>query len=304
MGHGEPQTGEHTKTAAETAITDSMMSETASQGGTGHENDSGLDHSRGRPQLLHGPFSYCICLGCMEDAKKEAEKRLGNDTFAFEYIKKLEGLVTRLQIQANGDDSFDPCDEVYHKGRMRRRSSLDSGKEHFDYSKFAGSAGPSGPCHVPEDAVVVDADDTHNNRGPKVEVRRMKNVPDRYGNPKIERDRTSPNVLTSVDLSNEYVLSVTREYDRMKNYWRRILEIHSPPFIELLRGIAHSNVDLPAPDSVLCLKEPLMPLFHNRTKLTKYLQVNKSDTETLLLLRPGNIRDSFWTSWRMSVKMW
>ncbi|KAL9595503.1 MAG: hypothetical protein Q9219_006401 [cf. Caloplaca sp. 3 TL-2023] len=241
--------------------------------------DSKAEDGKGRAQLLHGPFSYCNCLGCMEDAKKEAEKRFDNNTFAFEYIKKLEGLVTRLQLQANSDEEIDPRDEVYHNGRMRRRSSVESLRETLDFSKFAGSANPAGPSHVPQEVAVVEVEDNGEDKGPRVEIKRMKTVIDRYGNPRTEKDRKSPKVHALVDLSNEYVLSVIREHDKMKNYWRRTVEILSPPFIELLRGIAHSNVYIPAPDGMLSMKEPLMLLFHNRGKLAEYLQTDRSDPE-------------------------
>ncbi|KAI4205353.1 MAG: hypothetical protein LQ350_000393 [Teloschistes chrysophthalmus] len=220
-------------------------------------------------RLQHGPFSHCLCAGCLEDAKKEAEKRLGNDTFTFAYIKKLEHLVHRLHLDAPralGSD-FTPREEIYRDGRMIRRGSMESLRP----LPFA-STDPIDLCglgNVPTNNTGAAHDDAKlDKKGPKVEIKRFKRTFDQYGTPLIEIDRTTPNAgSTSADLSNEILLLVFREFDRKRKYWRRSLEIHSPAFIDLLRSIIHSNVDLPASDHTLRLKEPLMPLFHNRMKL-------------------------------------
>ncbi|KAL8795715.1 MAG: hypothetical protein Q9182_007494 [Xanthomendoza sp. 2 TL-2023] len=231
----------------------------------------------GDPQVYHGPFSDCPCQGCLEDAKQEAEKRFDSNTLAFGYIKKLEGLVNQLQMDKNGEYNYDMPSEVYRGGRMRRRSSVESLGLAFDFGKFASPCGPSGPSAAPKDIVDVDGNDSLDNKGPKVEIKRMKKTYNQYGDPRVERDRTTPNALTSTDLSKEYVLSVFREYDRKRNFWRKTLEIRSPPFIELLHRLAYSDVDLPAADDMLRLKEPLMPLFHTRAKLVEWLESSQVD---------------------------
>ncbi|KAL8666264.1 MAG: hypothetical protein Q9202_001532 [Teloschistes flavicans] len=223
-------------------------------------------------RLQHGPFSYCTCDGCLEDAKKETEKRLGNDTFTYGYIKKLENLVHRLHLEAQTayDSDFTPPEEVYRDGRMVRRGSMESLRPApFTLGPLTDPSGLSGLDNALKNDPGAASDDSKvDKQGPKVEIKRLKRTYDQYGTPKIEKDRATPNAgSTSVDLSNDFLLSVFREFDRKKNYWRRSLEIRSPSFIELLRGIAHSNVDLPACDDTLRLKEPLMPLFYNRMKL-------------------------------------
>ncbi|KAL8918837.1 MAG: hypothetical protein Q9208_007094 [Pyrenodesmia sp. 3 TL-2023] len=242
--------------------------------------DDPTSTGHGRPQVFHGPFSDCRCLGCLEDAKKEAEKRFDNNTLAFGYIKKLEGLVEYLQIQADADSQDEWEDtRVYHHGRMRRKGSIGSHGNNFDLSKRTDRAGIPGTVDASEVAVAAGGDGTEDYQGPKVAIDRMKKIYDQFGNQVIRKDRTTPNAVASVNLSNEYVLSVFREFDRKKNYWRRVIEIRSPPFIELLREIAHSNIDLPAPDDMLRLKEPFMPLFHNRTKLIENLPTCTSHSE-------------------------
>ncbi|KAL8941963.1 MAG: hypothetical protein Q9216_001943 [Gyalolechia sp. 2 TL-2023] len=250
---------------------DSSSSEASSQYETENGKDPQRQHTPGPSQLLHGPFSYCSCLGCMEDAKKEAEKRFDTNTFAFEYIKKLEHLVTRLQIKANGDDTLDPHDEIYYKGRMRRRSSVGSAEGTFDFSKFADPSNPSGNLEAPKEAVIDDDKNGHDHKEHKMEIRRMKTFWDEHGNPKIEKDRVLSNFQKLHNPSNRHILSVFREYDKKKNYWRRSLQIQCPPFVDLIRRIAYTNVTLPAADDMLCLKEPFMPLFHIRYQLANFL---------------------------------
>lgn len=233
-----------------------------------------------RPQVFHGPFSDCECLGCLEDAKKEAEKRFDNNTFAFGYIKKLESLVDRLQVEADANHEDEWGESIfYRQGKMRRRNSIDSHGDPFEPPKRIAPAGLSRTFDASEPALAAGSDGNEVYQGPKVAIDRMRKTYDQYGAQVIRKDRTAPNAVVSVDLSNEYVLSIFREFDRKKNYWRRVIEIRSPAFIELLRNIAHSNVDLPASDEVLRLKEPLMPLFHNRIKLVEHVQTDKSDSE-------------------------
>ncbi|KAI4289373.1 MAG: hypothetical protein L6R35_001358 [Caloplaca aegaea] len=271
MGHCKAHTGEdpvnvEDKTSAATVDTGEAANGTAN----GDNANPVPDH--GRPQVFHGAFSECDCDGCLEEAKKEAEKRFDNNTLAFKYIKKLEGLVNQLQLQTN-DDVDQPYRNIYHQGRMRHRDSIESSGMPFGLS---GAAGRSRTFGASEQAVVIDGDTKH---GPKVEIKRMKKTFDHYGALRIERDRTTPNELMSAHLANEYVLSTFREFDRKKNYWRKSLEIRSPPFVELLRTVAYSQVDLPAADAMFRVKEPLMPLFYNRAKLIEHLQTNSVDAK-------------------------
>ena len=220
-----------------------------------------------RPQVYHGPFSECDCQGCLEDAKKEVEKRFDSNNLAFGYIKKLEYLVNQLQVAADEDYDYDAPPNVYQSGRMRRMNSVQPVGAPFDSNRFAGPFDPSPTVNDPTDP-----------GGPKIQIKRMKKSYNQYGDIKLERDRTLPSALTSVDLSQEYVLSVFREYDRKRNYWRRTLEIRSPPFIELLRLLAYSSVDLPASDDMLRFKDPLMPLFHTRPRLVEWLRSAEPDS--------------------------
>ncbi|KAL8861640.1 MAG: hypothetical protein Q9178_001841 [Gyalolechia marmorata] len=229
-----------------------------------------------RPQVYHGPFSECDCQGCLEDAKKEAEKRFDSNNLAFGYIKKLENLVNQLQIATNEDYDDDTPPKVYRDGRMRLPDSVEPVRAPFDFNRFAGPFDPSPTLNDPTGG------------GPKIQIKRMKKSYNQYGDIKLERDRTIPSAPTSVDLSQEYVLSVFREYDRKRNYWRRTLEIRSPPFNELLRLLAYPSVDLPVFDDMVRFKEPLMPLFHTRTRLLEWLKSADLDFPNFA---PGQARE-------------
>ncbi len=232
------------------------------------------------PQVFHGPFSNCSCSGCLEDAKKEAEKRFDNNTFAFGYIKKLECLVDQLQLEADAAHQDEWEEPKFHRpGKTYRRNSIDSHRDAFDPTKRTAPAGLYHTFNALESAPAAVSDGTEVYQGPKVAIDRMRKTYDQYGNPVTRKDRTTPNAMASVDQSNEYVLSIFREFDRKKNYWRRVIEIRSPAFVELLLKIAHSDVDFPAPDETVRLKEPLMPLFHNRTKLVEYVQTGIPHSE-------------------------
>ncbi|KAL8872076.1 MAG: hypothetical protein Q9174_002234 [Haloplaca sp. 1 TL-2023] len=201
-------------------------------------------HDLGPAKVFHGAFSSCHCPGCMEDAKKEAEKQYDDKSFAFGYIKKLEGLVDRLQVQ-NG-------------------------------SAIGALAPPIfGPAMSEMlDATTGDVEDLK----PKVEIKRLRKVYTQHDDPQIEQDCSTPSTFGPARVSIGHVLTVYKDFDWKKNYWRRSTEIRSAPFIDLLRMIA-PGIDLPAADNVLCLKEPLMQLFHNRTKLAAIAR-NQSNEET------------------------
>ena len=257
------------------AANESTISNRDSSPNTGH------DPEPGRAQVFHGPFSYCSCKGCMADAKKEAESRMSEKDLAFGYIKKLEGLVQNLQLQIGDDESvFDynaPAEIYCGGGRMGRRDSTGP----FDQnSGFPKAFGPVQALTASEN----ETEEIKQDEGPKLEIKRMKKTYNNYGDPRVERDRTQPNAaVASSNFKNEHVLLVFREFDKRKSYWRRTLEIRSAPFIELLRGMVASDIDLPSSDEVLRLKEPLMLLFHNRSKLAQFAQADNKEGEEQLV---------------------
>lgn len=71
---------------------------------------------------------------------------------------------------------------------------------------------------------------------------------------------------------NRSLVTVTQEYDRNKQFWRRRVEIASSVFYYLLKGMAQDNIDDFFLDGILYMVEPLMILFLNRKQLLQHLE--------------------------------
>ncbi len=104
---------------------------------------------------------------------------------------------------------------------------------------------------------------------PKLEIQRFKKLQNAYGDPKIVRDTDATSGETTKDRSNKTMLTVTREFDRKKEFWRTVIDIHSPAFIKLLREVSHGDADLNVANDTLRLTEPFMVLYHNWEALKK-----------------------------------
>jgi hypothetical protein len=105
--------------------------------------------------------------------------------------------------------------------------------------------------------------------GPKLNIVRWKHTQNRYGTPRWEKDDESAVIKTDErDFSKKSLLTVIREFDDKKQFWRRNIEIVSPVFPDLLEDVSQYHTDVALVDGELCLTEPLMVLFHNRKRLT------------------------------------
>ena len=105
--------------------------------------------------------------------------------------------------------------------------------------------------------------------GPKLGIVRWKQVPSIFGDPRWEKDDNSGVAQDEErDFSKKSLLTVIREFDEKKQFWRRSLEIVSPVFPQLLEGTTQYHTDVALIDGELRLTEPLMVLFHNRERLT------------------------------------
>ena len=242
------------------------------------DNDSARDvpsYRTHRPlKVGHGAFSSCICKKCMESAKIEVEKRFSDETLTTNYIKKLEDLVVNLKLQqhryGSGSESDDSGDEGF-----------DSFLPHPPPPPPPGFFTSSGSYKKPSKekfkprwkkaAKFDDSDDT----GAKIEIKRKRKIYQTYGEPRVEADlgKFVAEDDIKVIAKNESVLTVVREYDVKKNFWRKTIEILSPEFIQTLHEVTPYNVELPAlADGFLILSEPLMPIFWNRQHLTDFAE--------------------------------
>jgi len=115
---------------------------------------------------------------------------------------------------------------------------------------------------------------------PRLEIVRWKQCTTKYGEPEWHEDHKSPTATAAPkDFSQKSLLTVIRDYDGNKQFWRRRVHIVSPPVISLLKDLpcydVHETSQDGEKDGELRLTEPMMVLFHNR----KHLQ-EKATTET------------------------
>jgi hypothetical protein len=165
-----------------------------------------------------------------KDALEEAATSSSDTvTVGFDYLKKLENMIADLQLRAS------PPIEL---------------------------------IEVESKSQVIE--DTTSE--PKLEVLRFKETANHYGDqyPEREPDIKSTNGHNvSENLGNQNVLTVIREFDERKRFWRKKVEIASPDLIvKYLQNAAHYETDVETVDKGLHLTEPFMVLFHNREKLT------------------------------------
>ena len=116
---------------------------------------------------------------------------------------------------------------------------------------------------------------TGKDAGPSLEVSRMKKKHNDYGQPKIVKDREAVEKNGAKNFSNKTVLTVIREFDANKQYWRKHLEIFSPGFSRLIKDTPGFGAGLDVVDGVIQITEPFISLFHNRQALIRALQDEK-----------------------------
>lgn len=219
-------------------------------------------------QTTHGAFSSCTCTRCMVAAKAEVEKRFKDEAWTSNYVNKLQAQVERLEL------------ENEHMQRRRRRysSSTCSTVSLDDIDRIMEVPPPQGPqgkdrldLELPAELKLSLPQDKPGEL--KLDIKRRRKIKQKYGESKIERDDDlGATDLGASTMGAEHVLTVTREFDRKKHFWRRLVDIISPAFLDVLRNESQYDVDLNEVDGTLCLHDPLMLLFHNRRILNKFIE--------------------------------
>ena len=218
-------------------------------------------------ELGHGAVGSCLCDRCVNDARQKVEQQLKEPNWTSNYISKLQAQISLLELR----------NETLSQRRSRRysysESSVASLSDDDEPSPFCRSArGPPGPDN---NVVVIDqpAEPVQEDGGLKVDIKRRRKIQQKYGEQKIERDDDpGTGEFGAQNISNEYVLTVFREFDQKKHFWRRCVEIVSPPFLQVLRQESAYDLELRLTDDRLILHEPMMTLFHNRKTLNKYIE--------------------------------
>ncbi|KAL8796093.1 MAG: hypothetical protein Q9195_001425 [Heterodermia aff. obscurata] len=215
----------------------------------------------------HGAVGSCLCERCVNDARQKVEQHLKEPNWTSNYISKLQAQISLLEIQ-NGNLS---------QRRSRRysysESSIASLSDDGEPSPFCNTT--RGPPGTRNNVIIIDepAEPVQEDGGLKVDIKRRRKIQQKYGEQKIERDdEPGTGEFGAQNTSNEYVLTVFREFDQKKHFWRRCIEIVSPPFLQVLRQESVYDIDLRLTDDRLILHEPMMTLFHNRKTLNKYIE--------------------------------
>lgn len=248
------------------------------------EPDVKHDENGSGPEVYHGTFSNCICKGCMEDAKKEVERRFTNETLTTTYIKKLEVLVNKLQFtleQKEHGDLFGGPNSFGVMGSFSPPPIHPSSPPPPPPGFFASFPPPPPPPPPPgfsyTEAVLEDPVGhlPEESDGPKLLIVRKKMLLSQYGDEKVQPDdQIGTGEPSAKDLRKKSLLTVYRHFDKRNVFWRRSVKIRSPPFIEVLRESSVYDIDIAINEQSLYLTEPLMLLFHHRKQLAKYLQDN------------------------------
>lgn len=213
----------------------------------------------------HGPVGSCTCVRCLADARRKVEEQLKEPSWTTNYISKLQARIAHLEVQNEHTSTF---------VRPRRRYSFDepssAALSDDDEDRIVHYS-----RHVSPDRNIIIVDEPRDSVGEdsglKVDIKRRRKVQQRYGEHKVEPD-DDPSNFGYQKSSNDYVLTIYREFDQKKHFWRRSVEIVSPSFMQVLRKESPYDIELRLTDDRLILHEPLMTLFHNRRTLNKYIE--------------------------------
>lgn len=129
--------------------------------------------------------------------------------------------------------------------------------------------------------------------GPKLEINKLIKQHRSYGNPKITKDLSNPYTKDVDHFHDKPVITVTREFDRNKQFWRTCVEIFSPDLPALLKGTGDSVGNIHMIDGAAEFKEPFLDLFYNHRALKQaaYGPVTCEDLSAEALLRAKHQAD-------------
>ena len=126
----------------------------------------------------------------------------------------------------------------------------------------------------------------------KLGVKRWKEVPDRFGDPKLIDDEEAwDDLMANDDRSKGHVLMSCRVYSKEKVHTSTRLEIASPLLLDALRRVIQSS---PLDKSVF--SEPYMMIFHNRKKLQEEMSKLEGDSRDHLGLLLDFVKDQWPTA--------
>ena len=181
-----------------------------------------------------------------EDRTRTTKEGNGTVTVGFDYLKKLEDMITELQLRAGPPPP--PSDTIIVED-----------------------------CKAPK---TTEGDANGETSGEKkLEIIRLKAIPTYHGDldPRREPDEDSTPGYTVTEASKD-ILTMVRVFDMGNRFWKKKLEIVSPSLIDSLKHVSNYETDVEMVDGDLHLYEPLMVLFHNRQQLRSLAEDTSGST--------------------------
>ena len=174
----------------------------------------------------------------IEDTTKPTEMGNGTVTVGFDYLKRLEDMITGLQRRASPPPPPSPPPGMIMIEDGNARKAIEG-------EANGGTKGEE-----------------------KLEIIRLKVVSDYYGDPDpLPEPDTNSALGHTVKEASKNILTVVRVFDRGNRFWKKKLEIVSPSLIGSLTHVSNYETDVEMVDGDLHLYEPFMVLFHNRKQL-------------------------------------
>ncbi len=183
---------------------------------------------------------------------KTTEEGNGTVTVGIDYLKKLEDMITELQLRAGPppppSDMIITEDWKAPKTTEGDANGETNGEKKLEITRLK--------------AVHTYEHDRYPQREPDEDSVPYENDRD----PRREPDEDSAPGHTVTEASKNS-LTVVRVFDMGNRFWKKKLEIVSPSLIDSLTHVSNYESDVEMVDGDLHLYEPFMVLFHNRRQL-------------------------------------
>ena len=202
-----------------------------------------------------------------EDTTKTTRMGNGTVTVGFDYLKRLEDMITGLQSWGGP-----PPPPPFSPGLRRRGGPPPPQPFQPGLRRWAGGSPPPPDMIMIEDGDVPKAvegeADGETNGEKKLEIIRLREIYAFHGetDPLREPDRDLGPGHTVTE-GTKHTLTVVRVFDTGYRFWKKKLEIVSPILIDSLAHVSNYGTDVERVDGGLHLYEPFMVLFHNRQQL-------------------------------------
>lgn len=211
-----------------------------------------------------------------KETSKEHNEKIMVDV---DFLHKLESKISDLQSRV------EECEGAPGSASNSSISDSENSADSVsDLGHRGGRAGRYARDFVDEDIIICEPEAKKGKQGaklfggPSLEVARWNHLSE---NQRFEAVRDGMSTRPVVEFPfDRPLLTVVSEYDCHIQFWRRRVEIASPPFFDLLKEVSQHNMsDIALHQGVFYLMEPLMGLFLNRKQLTDYVENTDESTQ-------------------------